>query len=99
MIRGARVRVKFLGVLQDDLDVRLGHQLPQIPIYDVATVAIQNAAQAVERPADVDVRHVRYASADALPAAAQSPCPSSTACRSIWTKALPAPTHAIRWSD
>src|SRR5580658_6440199 len=35
----------------------------------------------------------RYASADALLAAAQSPCPSSTACRSTWTKAC-LPQHA-----
>lgn len=53
-----RFRVKFLGALQDDLDVRLGHRLPQIPVHDVATAAVQNAAQVVERPADVDVRHV-----------------------------------------
>src|SRR6202521_2709810 len=55
---GPRFRVKFLGALQDDLDVRLGHRLPQIPVHDVATAAVVNAAQVVERPADVDVRHV-----------------------------------------
>ena len=58
MIRGRASGVKFLGALQDDLDVRLGHRLPQIPVHDVATAAIQNATQVVERPADVDVRHV-----------------------------------------
>ena len=42
---GPRFRVKLLGALQDDLDVRLGHRLPQIPVHDVATAAIQNAAQ------------------------------------------------------
>src|SRR5215813_5240340 len=55
---GPYFRVKFLGALQDDLDVRLGHRLPQIPVHYVATAAVQNAAQVVERPADVDVRHV-----------------------------------------
>src|SRR6266851_4015010 len=30
----------------------------QIPVHDVAAAAVQNAAQVVERPADVDVRHV-----------------------------------------
>ena len=55
---GPRLRVPFLGALQDDLDDRLGHRFPQIPVHDVAAAAVQNAAQVVERPADVDVRHV-----------------------------------------
>ena len=42
---GPRFRVEFLGALQDDLDVRLGHRLPQIPVHDVATAAVQNAEQ------------------------------------------------------
>jgi hypothetical protein len=29
---GPRFPVEFLGALQDDLDVRLGHRLPQIPV-------------------------------------------------------------------
>jgi hypothetical protein len=29
MIQGFALWVKFLGALQDDLDVRLGHRLPQ----------------------------------------------------------------------
>jgi hypothetical protein len=49
MIRGFASGVKFLGALQDDLDVRLGHRLPQIPVHDVATATVQNAAQIVER--------------------------------------------------
>jgi hypothetical protein len=49
-----RFRVKFLGTLQDDLDVRLGHRLPQISVHDAAAEAVQNAAQAVKRPADVE---------------------------------------------
>ena len=53
-----RLRVKFLGSFQDDLNVRLGHRLPQIPVHDVPAAAVQNAAHVVERPADVDVRHV-----------------------------------------
>ena len=55
IIRGPRIRVQFLGPLQDDLDVRLGHRLPQIPVNDVSAATVQNAAQVVERPADVDV--------------------------------------------
>src|SRR4051812_49044949 len=33
----SRSRVKLLGTLEDDLDVRLGHRIPQIPVHDVAT--------------------------------------------------------------
>src|SRR5690349_11094590 len=96
---GPRFRVKLLGALQDDLDVRLRHRLPQIPVHDVATAAVQNAAQVVERPTDVDVRHVNMPVLMRCQRLLKAPCPSSTACRSTWTKALPAPTRAIRWSD
>src|SRR5215469_12403168 len=57
MIRGRASRWISLA-RSNDLDVGLGHPLPQIPVHDVATAALQNAAQVVERPADVDVRHV-----------------------------------------
>ena len=50
--------MKFLGPFQDDLNVRLGHRLPQIPVDDVSATAVQNAAQVIESSADVDVRHV-----------------------------------------
>ena len=33
-------------------------RLPQIPVDDVSATAVQNAAQVIKRPADVDVRHV-----------------------------------------
>ncbi len=33
-------------------------RFPQIPVDDVSATAIQNAAQVVERPTDVDVRYV-----------------------------------------
>ena len=52
---GPRLGVKFLGALQYDLDIRLRHRLPQIPVDDVSAATVQNAAQVVERPADVDV--------------------------------------------
>ena len=45
---GPGFRVILLRYLQDDLDVRLGHRLPQIPVDDVAATAVQNAAQVVE---------------------------------------------------
>src|ERR1035441_7244814 len=55
---GPRLRVLLLGPLQDDLDVRLGHPLPQIPMDDVPAVAVENAAQVIERPADVEVGNI-----------------------------------------
>src|SRR5207302_7713058 len=55
MIRG---RASGYFSLQDDLDVRLCHRLPQIPVDDVSAAAVQNAAQVIECPADVDVRNV-----------------------------------------
>ena len=55
---GPCFRVQFLGPLQDDFDVRLRHRLPQIPVDDVSAAAVQNAAQVIERSADVDVRNV-----------------------------------------
>src|SRR6516165_6265389 len=33
-------------------------RLPQIPVDDVSATAIEHAAQVIECPADVDVRHV-----------------------------------------
>src|SRR5262249_14590295 len=40
--------------LDDLLDVRLGHRLPQLPVGNEAARAIQEAAQGVERAGDVD---------------------------------------------
>ncbi len=51
---GPRFRVLLLRSLQDDLDVRLGHRLPDIPVHDVPAVAVQDAAQVVERPSEAD---------------------------------------------
>src|ERR1051326_774592 len=43
-----RFRVLLLRPLQDDLDVRLGHRFPQIPVDDVATAAVRRYASADE---------------------------------------------------
>jgi hypothetical protein len=53
------LRVEFLGSLQGDLNVRLGHRLPQIRVDDVSAVAVKNAAQvALKRSANYDLlRH------------------------------------------
>ena len=58
MIRGLASGYFSLARLQNDLDVGLGHRLAQIPVHDGAAVAVQHAAQVVERPADVDVGNV-----------------------------------------
>ena len=48
-------RVPLFGPFQNDLDVGLGHRLPQIPMNQETTVAVQDAAQVVERRANVPV--------------------------------------------
>jgi len=40
---GPRLRMQFLCALQDDLDVRLRHRLPQISVDDVAAAAVHYA--------------------------------------------------------
>ena len=45
---GPHLLVKLLGPLQDYLDVRLGHRLPQIPVDDESAAAVQNAAQVAD---------------------------------------------------
>src|SRR5262249_41590435 len=55
---GSHVGVLLLRPLQDDLDVRFGHRLPDVPVHDVAVVAVQDAAQVVERSADVGVGNI-----------------------------------------
>jgi hypothetical protein len=51
--------VKLLGPLQDYLDVRLGHRLPQIPVDDVSAPAVQNAASIPFLPLAFAASHPR----------------------------------------
>src|SRR6266478_7565084 len=51
-------RVFLSCSLQDDFDLRFGHRFPQIPMNDRTAVAIQNAAQVIERTAHVDVGNI-----------------------------------------
>jgi hypothetical protein len=44
--------------LPDRSVCRLSRRLPQIPVDEVAAAAVQNAAQVVERPADVDMGNI-----------------------------------------
>src|ERR1700729_2392957 len=56
----ARLRfwVFLLASLQNDLDLCLCHGLAQIPMHDGSAIAIQHAAQVVERARNVDVAHI-----------------------------------------
>ena len=42
----------------DDLDVGLRHLAPEIPVDDVSAVTVQDAAQGVKRPTNVEVGNV-----------------------------------------
>src|SRR5215813_12235336 len=53
-----RFRVLLLRPLQDDLVIRLGHRLPDVPVHDVPAETVQDAAQVVERPTDVQVGNI-----------------------------------------
>ncbi len=48
-----RFRVFLLGSLQNDLNVSLGHGLAQIPMHDESAIAVQYAAQIVERARNI----------------------------------------------
>ena len=49
---------EFAGALENDLDIFLGHGFSQLPVYDVAAVAIQDRAEIVEGARDIDVGHI-----------------------------------------
>ena len=55
---GARLEERFLGPLQDNIDVGLGHCLADLPVGDVAATPVEHAAQVVKRPANIDVRDI-----------------------------------------
>lgn len=55
---GMRLREFFLGALEDDFDIRLGHGGPDLPVHDVAAAAIQNAAEVVESPTNIEIRDI-----------------------------------------
>ena len=55
---GARFRKLLFCLLKDDLDIRLLHLLPDLPVNDKTTAAVEKAAQVVKRAANVDVRNV-----------------------------------------
>jgi hypothetical protein len=53
-----RLRVLFLGYLQNDLDVGFCHRLTQIPMDNEPAVAVQHAAQVVKRAGNIDIAYV-----------------------------------------
>ena len=57
-MRGRAVGDEFAGALENDLDIFLGHGFSQLPVYDVAAVAIQDRAEIVEGARDIDVGHI-----------------------------------------
>jgi len=72
------------GPFQNDLDVGLGHRLDQIPMNQETAVAVQDAAQVVERRANIQAeapaRHRDPRSAVLPPNAASEWRPSLPAC-------------------
>jgi len=50
--------ILFLGSLQDDFNIWLGHLLSDLPMDDGATAAIQETAQVVESATNVEVRNI-----------------------------------------
>ena len=55
MIRGAHAGKPLARPLNDRLDVGLGHGLADLPVDDVPTAAVEEAAKIEERPGNVDV--------------------------------------------
>ena len=49
IMRGLAWGVFFLGGLENDLDVGLSHRLAQVPVHDPTAVAVEYAAQVIER--------------------------------------------------
>ena len=52
------IRIFLLGGLEDNLDIGLPHRLAQVPMHNRTAVAVQHAAEVVERARDVDVGNV-----------------------------------------
>src|SRR6516165_2985133 len=51
-------RILLFGTFQNDLNVGFRHRLPQIPMNQETAVAVQDAAQVVERRANVQVGNI-----------------------------------------
>ena len=52
------IRIGFPCPLQNDFHVRFGHRFPNLPVDNVPAVAVQDGAQIVKRPGDIDIRHI-----------------------------------------
>ena len=50
--------IPLFGPFQNDLNVSLRHRLPQIPMDQETAVAVQDAAQVVERRATVHIGNI-----------------------------------------
>src|SRR5262249_49027656 len=56
--QGPRVGEPLARPLDDRLDFGFGHALPDLPVDDESTVAVEEAAEVEERPGDIDVRDI-----------------------------------------
>ena len=55
---GPGFREFLLGPLDDDLNVRFQHLLPDLPVDDIAAAAVHDAAEVVKGAADVQIRDI-----------------------------------------
>ena len=53
-----RLRVLFLGAFENYFDIRFPHRLAQIPMHEETAEPVQNAAQVIERAAQVVVGNI-----------------------------------------
>lgn len=51
-------RVLLPGTLKNDFNICFGHLLPYLPMDNSATATVQEAAQVIESPMDVEIRDV-----------------------------------------
>src|SRR6516162_9936447 len=54
----SNARILLFGTFQNDFNIGLRHRLPQIPMNQETAVAVQDAAQVVERRANVQVGNI-----------------------------------------
>jgi hypothetical protein len=60
---GCGLRIALFGPLQNNLYIALTHLLADLPVHGQAAVAIENTAQVVKRPAQIETKRYRYARA------------------------------------
>lgn len=84
----------FVCSQQDRLDIGLGHGFTNLPVHDVATVAVQHRAQVVEGAADTEIRDIDVAVGVRL-AGLYEPLPLGRARLALWIEPPGALEHAV----